>query len=253
MLAQERRNIILEELQNKKKVIVSELGKTFQVSEETIRRDLEKLANDGFAIKSYGGATLNENTNIDLPFNIRKKHNTSQKQKIAKLFENLIDDGDYITIDASSTAIFIARAIKHKKNLTIITNSIEIMFELSDMDNWQVISTGGNLKMGYLALVGPQVSESIKDYHVEKSILSCKGIDREKGITDGSHDFAQVKKSMINSANKNILAVDSTKFDQKAFIVFDNFKQVDIVVTDKKPSDLWLEFFATKNIECIYQ
>lgn len=109
MLAVERRNLILEKLQEDKKVIVSELSQEFQVSEETIRRDLDKLDKDGLAVKSYGGAVLNENTSLDMPFNIRKKNNPAGKQKIAKIVETLIEDGDHIILDPSTTAVFIAK------------------------------------------------------------------------------------------------------------------------------------------------
>ena len=123
MLAIERRNEILEKLQTDRRVVVSELSQIYEVSEETIRRDLDKLVNDGYAIKSYGGAVINENMNIDLPFNIRKNRNVIGKQRIAELVAKIVQDGDSIMLDASSTAVYIAKGLKDKKNLTLITNS----------------------------------------------------------------------------------------------------------------------------------
>ena len=99
MLAIERRNEILEKLQNDRRVVVSELSQIYEVSEETIRRDLDKLVQDGFAIKSYGGAVINENVNIELPFNIRKNRNIVGKQHIAELVSEQIKDGDSIMLD----------------------------------------------------------------------------------------------------------------------------------------------------------
>ena len=110
MLAIERRNEILEKLQTDRRVVVSELSQLYDVSEETIRRDLEKLVNDGYAIKSYGGAVINENVNIELPFNIRKNRNILGKQRIAELVAGLVNDGDSIMLDASTTAEYIAKA-----------------------------------------------------------------------------------------------------------------------------------------------
>ena len=98
MLAIERRNEILEKLQTDRRVVVSELSQLYDVSEETIRRDLEKLVNDGYAIKSYGGAVINENINIELPFNIRKNRNILGKQHIAELVAGLVNDGDSIML-----------------------------------------------------------------------------------------------------------------------------------------------------------
>ena len=103
MLALERRNLILEKLQEEKRVVVSELSQLYNVSEETIRRDLDKLESEGYAIKSYGGAVINENMTIDMPFNVRKNRNVSGKQKIAELVAGMIKDGDQIMLDASTT------------------------------------------------------------------------------------------------------------------------------------------------------
>ena len=132
MLALERRNLILEKLQTEKKVVVSELSQLYEVSEETIRRDLDKLEKEGLAIKSYGGAVINEDVSIDLPFNIRKNQNVSGKQKMAEIAASLVQEGDHIFLDASTTAVFVAKALKEKERLTVITNSMEILLELSE-------------------------------------------------------------------------------------------------------------------------
>ena len=117
MLALERRNLILEKLQAEKRVVVSELSQLYDVSEETIRRDLDKLEKEGLAIKSYGGAVINEDVSIDLPFNVRKNQNVTGKQKMAELAASLVKDGDHIFLDASTTAAFCGESIKGKKNV----------------------------------------------------------------------------------------------------------------------------------------
>ena len=112
MLALERRNLILEKLQEEKRVVVSELSQLYSVSEETIRRDLDKLEKEGLAIKSYGGAVINEDFSIDLPFNVRKNQNVAGKQKMAELAASLVNEGDHIFLDASTTAVFSGKSIK---------------------------------------------------------------------------------------------------------------------------------------------
>lgn len=253
MLAIERRNRTMEKLQAEKKVVVSELSKLFGVSEETIRRDLEKLENEGLVTKSYGGAVLNESTNIDLPFNIRKNRNVDKKLKIADLMAERIHDGDMLMLDASSTAVFIAKKIKDRKNMTIITNSIEITLELADMHDWHVLSTGGIVKEGSLALVGPHTDQMIKCFHVDKAIVSCKGLDIEKGITDSNEMHAETKKTMFASANEKILAIDSTKFDRISFTKIGELKDIDMIITDKDPGEQWRTQFEKMGIECIYE
>ena len=153
MLALERRNLILEKLQEEKRVVVSELSQLYSVSEETIRRDLDKLEKEGLAIKSYGGAVINEDFSIDLPFNVRKNQNVTGKQKMAEIVASLVSEGDHIFLDASTTAVFVAKALKDKERLTVITNSMEILLELSDVSGWNIISTGGVMKDGYLAFL----------------------------------------------------------------------------------------------------
>ena len=166
MLALERRNLILEKLQEEKRVVVSELSQLYSVSEETIRRDLDKLEKEGLATKSYGGAVINEDVGIDLPFNIRKNQNVQGKQKMAEIAASMVNDGDHIFLDASTTAVFVAKALKEKERLTVVTNSMEILLELSDVSGWNIISTGGVMKEGYLAFLrigGDALADTVPD------------------------------------------------------------------------------------------
>lgn len=252
MLAIERRNAILEKLQAERRVVVSELSQIYKVSEETIRRDLEKLENDGFAIKSYGGAVINENANVDLPFNIRKKRNVISKQKIAEVISSRIKDGTSIMLDASSTAVYIAKALKERKNLTLITNSIEILIEMFDTPNVNVLSTGGAMREGSFALVGPQTDKMLNSYHVDMAIVSAKGFDLETGMTDTEELHANNKKTMLHAGREKVLAVDSSKFGKTAFTEIGTLEDISMVVTDAKPDEVWLQAFKEYGIECIY-
>ena len=252
MLAIERRNAILEKLQAERRVVVSELSQIYKVSEETIRRDLEKLENDGFVIKSYGGAVINENANVDLPFNISKKRNVISKQKIAEVISSRIKDGTSIMLDASSTAVYIAKALKERKNLTLITNSIEILIEMFDTPNVNVLSTGGAMREGSFALVGPQTDKMLKSYHVDVAIVSAKGFDLETGMTDTEELHANNKKTMLHAGREKVLAVDSSKFGKTAFTEIGTLEDISMVVTDAKPDEVWLQAFKEYGIECIY-
>lgn len=254
MLAIERRNEILEKLQTDRRVVVSELSQLYDVSEETIRRDLEKLVNDGYAIKSYGGAVINENVNIELPFNIRKNRNIVGKQHIAELVVNVVNDGDSLMLDASTTAVYIAKALheKGKKNLTVITNSIEIIIELFDAQDWTILSTGGVSREGSFALVGPQTDRMLRSYHVDKAIISCKGIDVSAGMTDSDDLHANNKRTMLKSAKEKILAIDSSKFGKIAFTEIGTLNDLNMVILDEKPEEKWLQVFRDRGIKCLY-
>lgn len=252
MLALERRNQILEKLQSEKKVVVSELSQIYNVSEETIRRDLDKLEKEGMATKSYGGAVLKEGVSIDLPFNIRKNQNVTGKQKMAEMAAAMVEDGDHIFLDASTTAVFVAKALKGKENLTVITNSMEIMLELSDVTGWEINCTGGSLQGKYLAFLGTHTEKVFRDYYVDKVIFSCKALDYKRGMMESNDMFASVKRTMMGSGRKNILVLDSTKFGQSSFSVAGALQDVDIVVTDSRPDDLWLSYFEDLGISCKY-
>jgi len=252
MLAIERRNKILAILQDESRVVVSDLSALFKVTEETIRRDLEKLEKEGLAKKTYGGAIINESLNVDLPYTVRKKANVPSKQYIAEIISSMIEDGDHIMLDASSTAVYVAKHLKHKKNITLITNSIEILLELSDVVGWKILSTGGALKEGALSLVGYQAEKMINTFHVDKAIISCKGIDIEKGITDSNEMDAHIKKLLLNSANTKILAVDNSKFDKISFTKIGDLVDLDIIVTDSEPDEKWKKIFNSMNIETKY-
>ena len=252
MLALERRNLILEKLQTEKRVVVSELSQLYDVSEETIRRDLDKLEKEGLATKSYGGAVINEDVSIDLPFNVRKNQNVTGKQKMAEVAASMVQDGDHILLDASTTAVFIAKALKDKERLTVVTNSMEILLELSDVSGWNIISTGGKMKEGYLAFLGSRAEETIRSYYLDKAFFSCKALDQELGIMESQEAFATTKRAMIAASRRKVLVVDSTKFDQTAFSVAGDLRDIDVVVTDKKPSERWLERFTDAGIDCRY-
>ncbi len=252
MLAIERRNAILAKLSAEGKVIVADLSREFDVTEETIRRDLEKLDNDGLAKKTYGGAVVNEKLNNDLPFNVRKRTNIAEKQLIAEKIAPLIHDGDYIMLDASSTAIYVTECIKDLKNITLITNSVEILLELADKPDWKILSTGGALKRGGLSLVGTSAERMIRGFHVDLAVCSCKGIDINKGITDSNEKDSEIKQAIFAAADKKVLAVDSTKFDRISFVRVCDIGDVDAIVTDAQPADRWIEHCKEKNVQLIY-
>ena len=252
MLAIERRNAILSKLYLDGKVIVSALSQEFDVTEETIRRDLDKLDKEGLVKKSYGGAVLVQNFSTDLPHSVRKKANVEAKQKIAEKISTLFQDGDCIMLDASSTALLLLNYIRNLKNITLITNSVEALIELSDKDDWNVFSTGGKLKKGSLSLVGPSAEKTIRSFHVDYAVCSSKGLDITRGITDSNEKDSEMKQAIFESAETKILCVDSSKFDKISLIKVGNVNEVDIIATDTEPGANWQEYLKRKNVELIY-
>lgn len=251
MLAIERKNEILDILQKEQRVLVSELSQRYNVTEETIRRDLEKLEKEGFVKKTYGGAVLNKSTNIDLPLRIREKTNREEKQDIAQAAAALIEEGDSIMLDSSSTSLMIAKNLKNMNKLTVITNSVEVLLELTGCEGVTVISTGGILRESSLSLVGKNAEKLLDSFSVDKAIVSCKGLGLHKGIMESNEQEAAVKVAMRNNAEKLILAADSSKFDSLAFVKVMDLQKGDVLVTDKLPDKKWQKDLQEKGVEII--
>lgn len=252
MLPIERRSEILRELMVNGKVVVSGLAERYGVTEETIRRDLERLEADGYAKKTYGGAVRNDDITSDLPFTVRKQTNVEGKKYIAEKIGALIEDNNSLLLDSSTTALFTVKSIFSKKNLTIITNSVEILLDLPQNNDWNVISLGGNYQSDSKSFYGDGAQEAVGKYYADYAVISCKGLDTAKGITDTREPFAQLKRRFIKSARKTILAIDHTKFDKISFVNFAEICDIDIVVTDVRPSEKWESIFESNNIELYY-
>ena len=252
MLAIERKNEILHKLRTEQRVLVSELADYYHVTEETIRRDLDKLEKEGYATKTYGGAILGNSTKTDLSYTIRNKTNVEAKNTIAELVAEFIDDGEHLMLDDSSTSLYVAKMLKEKKNLTIITNSVELVMELADVEGWTIMLTGGRLKPDSLALVGQQTQAMLRTFHVDTTVFSCKGIEPNAGITDSSEFHAETKQSMLAAAKRRILTIDSSKFDKVSFVRIADLSGVDLIVTDRKPDSAWLTAFERRGIACLY-
>jgi len=251
MLAIERKNEILETLQKEQSVLVADLSQKYDVTEETIRRDLEKLEKEGYVKKTYGGAVLNTNRIIDLPLRIREKRNRKEKTVIATKVAELIEEGDSVMLDSSSTSLIIAQQLKKHKNLTVITNSVEVLIELSGNEGIKVISTGGILRDASLSLVGKSAREVLNRYNVDKAVISCKGVDIDKGVTDSNDREADVKRGMCSRAKMVILAADNSKIGGVFFVKVTDMERGNILVTDKKLSSEYNEYFEQIGVQVI--
>lgn len=251
MLAAERRRVITERIKATGQVVVSALSAEFQVSEETIRRDLESLEKEGIATRIYGGAVLQGNDHATPPYSIRKNTNIEPKVTIARKLSELVCDGDTLMVDESSTAAYAVRAIRHLKNITLITNSVELLREMTGQDSWHIVSTGGTLKPDVLALVGPHAARTVQSYHVRYAIVSCRGINEKLGLADSSDEVVQVKQAMMAAADCTVLLADHRKFDREGLVALGSLSAVDKLITDAPPSAQWQKRLERAGVEII--
>lgn len=232
MLPEKRRADIVEDLNSSGSITVSKLSDKFNVTEETIRKDLEKLDNQGLIKRIHGGAVPVKSNFNELSFNIRKEKNIKEKNKIAEKAVELIEENSILFLDASTTCLFLAKKISSIKGLTVITNSIRIMFELSKNNNVSVISTGGYLRSKSLSLVGSLANETVKKYNVNYFFASCSGLSIKAGATETNEFETEVKISMVEQSEKTIILADHSKIDKSSLTTFAKIDQIDMIITD---------------------
>lgn len=248
MLAAERHQKICELVNLHSVVRVAELSHMFSVTEETIRRDLEKLEKENKLSRSHGGAIKIPNVNSEIHFSEREITNVEEKKAIAFEAAKNVIEGDRIILDASTTAWYMAKALPNIP-LTVITNSIQAAMELAAKDKIEVISTGGKLLSKSLSYVGPLAERSLESYHVNKTFLSCTAIHLQHGISDSVELQALLKKRMIKHSDRVILMVDSSKFDTHAFSFIAPISEIDEVITDGKINKASLVTLQEKNVQ----
>jgi len=251
MLVAERHQKILELLNEKKSIRVTELSQLFSVTEETIRRDLEKLERENKLCRSHGGAiSIQSLESQEISYSKREITNVKEKQEIALEAVKYIEEGDKITLDASTTAWYMAKQLPDIR-LTVVTNSIKVATELSAKKQITVISTGGILLPRSLSFVGPLAEEALEKYHVNKAFISCKGIHLENGISESDEQQSLVKRKMIENAEYVYVMADHTKFGQQSFIRTSNLNEIDIIITDSKLDDKNVQEFQNRGIQLI--
>ncbi|MDE1549787.1 DeoR/GlpR family DNA-binding transcription regulator [Jeotgalibaca caeni] len=252
MLAFERREAITKKIMQEKKILVSDLSIRFEVSEETIRRDLEKLEKEGILTRTHGGATLLSQTNQDIPYITRNTLNRDRKAIIAQKVLEIVPDHATLMVDASSTVFEAIDAMKNvKENLTVITNSIDVLYSFLNSD-LQLISTGGTLRKPSQSMVGVSAELTLNRYNVDFGMFSCRSLSLQSGIMDSNEPESEIKKAMSNRSSKVIMLVDSTKFDTESFINVFSLDEIDYLITDEEPPQVWIDTCLEKNIELIY-
>lgn len=252
MLAQERYNEILNIINKEGSVKVSMLTKLFDVSIETIRRDLEHLEKKGLLKRVYGGAILEKPTITLSSFRSREKEFLNEKKEIAAISVNFISEKQSIAMDSSTTNLEIVKLLKHHfKELTIITNSILIAQELSDTPNFTVILLGGKLVPSQYCLVGSMTLKNITNFFADIAFISTSGISLKSGITDYNINDVDIQKNMIELSKITIVLADHSKFDKTALIKVADFEDVNLIISDSKLSDSIIKRYKNNGIEII--
>jgi ribose transport system substrate-binding protein len=238
----ERRQRLLDILRKEPGLRVPEMAVALGVSEGTIRNDLNALEADGLLERVRGGATLAGEVPVrSLSFLSRLKQNADAKQAIARQAAELVEDGDSILLDASTTVYFIARFLQNRRKLRVITNGIEIARLLAQNPTNTVILLGGVLNTDSTSITGLISERIVQELHVKTAFVSCSGITPETGLTEVHMAEAQLKEKALAAAKRVIALVDSGKFGKVDLTSFARLDQVDHLFTDDHLSQEWVE------------
>ncbi|GGJ91069.1 putative HTH-type transcriptional regulator YulB [Lentibacillus kapialis] len=251
MLVAERQQNIVEMVNERKSIRVTELSRIFSVTEETIRRDLEKLEKEGKLSRSHGGAiSVTSPDSLEVPYFEREIMNVNEKREIAVEAVKQVAEGDKLILDASTTAWYMAKSLPNI-SLTILTNSIKVAMELSSKHQITVISTGGILLSESLSFVGPLAEDSLDNYHVKKAFISCKGLHLDHGISESNEQQARMKKKMIQSADNVYLMIDHSKFGIQTFSHISNLGMINHIIADGKVDGRFIKQLKDKSLHLI--
>lgn len=239
MFAPERHQYILRLLRENGAVLVSKLSVEMGVTEETVRRDLEKLEKQEALRRTHGGALPMDESSYEMSLHKRKQTNVEAKERLAKAAIEYVASGDTIFLDASTTTFFMARELKKMKQVTVITNSVRVVDELADADAVKVIAVGG-LVSPNRSFVGSLAETAIQNnYFANKMFFSAKGVTAEAGILESNEQECAIKQRMMENAKERFFLCDSAKIGHVGFVKLASFEQIDRFLTETElPDDL---------------
>src|SRR6185437_2128612 len=232
MMAEERRQKILSLLQTDGRVLVSNLSKVFNVSQITIRKDLDSLHSRGLVQRSHGGALPPSSSALfDPSLEEKQKLHSAEKHRIAMAAVKMVSEGSCVMLDSGTTTAAIALELKKFAALTVITNAINIAAELAPT-NLEVILTGGTLRKNSFSLVGPVAEDVLAEMHADILFLGVDGFDPEVGLTTPNLLESRVNRAMVGSAAKVVAVCDSTKFYRRSLSRIMPISALHHVITD---------------------
>ncbi|MBT2217978.1 DeoR/GlpR family DNA-binding transcription regulator [Virgibacillus dakarensis] len=231
MLPIERRKWIEQELIVNKKIDIEEVSKKLNVSAMTIRRDLKELESNGKAIRTHGGAISVDSITEEVPYSSKKVKNNAEKRAVANKALSLIGENSTIILDSGTTTFELAKLLRDRSDLTVVTNDIKIANELLESPN-KVIVTGGELQQGVGALYGSGTQKMLSIIHADLFFLGAHAIDLERGVTAPTFEKSLIKQLMLNAAEKTWILADYSKFNRKAFSNVCDLSEVEGIITN---------------------
>ncbi len=232
MYKSDRIAAVLEALAGDGRVEVSDLAQRFGVSEMTVRRDLEELESRDLCRRVHGGAVPGASRSYEPPFAVREQRDSAAKEAIAAEVVDLLGVGETVLLDVGTTTLAVARALRGRTNLTVLTPSLPIANLLADEPGLRVICLGGVARAGERSLVGSLTLEAVRQFYVDVLVLGIGGLDTTAGLTEFNLEDAAVNRAALERSRRLIVAVDQSKLGAVAFAAVAPADRVDVLVTD---------------------
>ncbi|MFJ7726754.1 DeoR/GlpR family DNA-binding transcription regulator [Neobacillus sp. NPDC097160] len=248
---EERKTTIIESLDKEEKVQVRVLANILQVSDETIRRDLDRLEKEGFLKKVYGGAVKTKIHSWELPFDEKTMINKKEKQAICKAAAFLVEEGDIIMIGNGTTPLDILPYLADKNDITLITHSVPVMLGAMDVFKGRVIFIGGEIERNQKYTSGPLSERMLEMLQANKAFICAGGISTENGITDYDISGSSISRKMMERAEEVIVLADHTKFGKTTFANMCSLTDASKIITDESCPTEWRHLLAEKGIELL--
>ncbi len=231
MLPQQRHDEILRTLDHQGGVKVADLASRLAVTEETVRRDLVRLEEEGRLTRTHGGALPSVSAQGALPYQHRELEQVDAKRQIARTALGEIHEEDVLFLDGSTTCYHLARLFPDIR-CTVLTHSEPVFRELTHRTNVELLSTGGLFDTRTACFVGPLAEQMLSSLHITTAFLGCKGLDFKRGFSDGSVRHMNLKRSVIRGADQVVVLADHSKLNSSARYFFAELPDVDLVITD---------------------
>lgn len=251
-----RNHQILHEMLAAGGLSVDELARRLDVSSATVRRDLAALEKQGLLRRTRGGAAPVEPIHDDLfihdsSFQEQMLMHSSEKRRIALAAAQLVEDGDIIALTSGTTTALVAGSLRHRTNITVVTNTVNTALELSQREGISVLVTGGYLRGNWFSMVGPTALDTLRWINCDKVFVSLNGIDPVRGLTANNEDEAAVNRAMIDRSFSKIAVLDSSKFGKISKALICPASLMDVLVTDKGASEAVVAPFREMGIRVV--
>lgn len=248
IFAEERKQMIVELVNTNVKTTVAELCKKFSVSPATIRNDLRELEEGGLLRRTHGGAISNRRANFEPNAYQKEVERIHQKQAIAQIATAYVNEGDTIAIDTGTTTFELAKQLTDYRNITVVTNDLQIAAYLERNSNAGIIMAGGAVRRNFHCTAGRKAIETIADLNVDRAFIGANGLSVKRGVTTPNIETAQVKEKLIEQSEEVVVLADSSKIGKVSFARYADIKDVDVLVTDDEVDIEQLELIKSKGV-----